>query len=655
MHQKTRMDIYLRETRWMIPFIFALPYLSCSPDCCLNFQCHNINSNAVQCVCLTIRDIPLLPANTTELWLYKTKIEAINEKSLANQDLLLAFSLTHSPLHTIHPRAFHRVPRLKSIRLSSNNLSILPPRVFSPLSTLKELYLDGNQLKTIAADIFEGLVELKELDLSENKLINPPSDVFNGLTNLINLRLGINAIKKLPPTIFHSLTNLRLLLIYKNKLERLEAGMFNKLLNLEELKLHQNQIVRLPPRVFWPLQNLQNLTLSSNQLQAIPEKSLYYKPKLSMLTIFSNSLVTLPEELMGHMPEMREFYLCDTNLTTVPGNLFANMSGLLRLNISSNNKLRELPSDIFCCLPNLEKLSLESNDLQYLHPQLFSKLTNLTILVLNNNKLESLPENIFRGLEGLLTIGLVNNKLKTVPGDVFQSNSFLKSLTLSGNPWECTCIIRNFARWVRHNKHIILDREHVMCHSPRLDSLHDEEFSFCNATSVQTFSPTYNEATQPFHTVLTTGQASPDKMTPVSETLKTVQMATQELADQTTTVAVKPTTSVVTTIPTSLHSIHSNRASPPFYDMLVIEQRPEFVHHNIHKGWVYVWFLPSNAALAGFLMFCYILLVATSLLLILFTIYGMCQLNRMVDKLKDECVHHVLACRVIGPGHEKIN
>ncbi|KAI9519318.1 hypothetical protein NQZ68_029485 [Dissostichus eleginoides] len=83
----------------------------------------------------------------------------------------------------------------------------------------------------------------------------------------------------------------------------------------------------------------------------------------------------------------------------------------------------------------------------------------------------------------------------------------------------------------------------------------------------------------------------------------------------------------------------SHYKSANFYDTLVIEEGPEFVHHNLHKGWVYVWFLPSDAALTGLLMFCYILLVAAGLFLIFAAMFCMYRLNNSMDKLKAECAH----------------
>ncbi len=639
--------------------LFTLPHLTCDLVCPISCLCGA--NGAVKCSGDTITDVPKqLPDSTFTLMLNGTNMNVINEQSLADQNLLLRFSLTNSHLHTIHPRAFHAAPQLKSVKLSFNDLSTLPARVFSPLINLEQLFLDGNQLETIAPDMFEGLVELQVLDLKENKLNNLPSDVFDGLTNLTFLNLGKNSIKKLPPIIFHSLIKLKELIIYHNELEVLEAGLFDGLVNLEELKIHYNHITSLPPRVFWSLRNLRTLTLSSNRLKAIPEKSFYNMPVLRKLTIYKNPLLSLPDQLMGHMPEMKDFYLFATNLTTVPGNLFANMSGLLSLNVHLNDWLHELPPDLFCCLPGLLKLSLRSNKLVYLHPQLFSGLTSLSMLLLNDNMLLSLPENIFQGLRGIAAIDLKNNNLTSLSGDTFLSNTVLRSLALSGNPWDCSCSIRGIAKWIRHNAAVVLDRDDVLCHTPvypqprTVGSLNDEEFNFCNATTVPSYffkKKTLHQSTEPFHAISATGQTSAVASTakPPTTAPTITQKATQQVSIATTNPTSKPfvfhSTVLSTPVETATISLPKKEffpmtempatyISPPFYDKLVIEQGPDFVHHNLLKDWVYVWFLPSDVVLAQFLMFCHILLVATALFLILATIYGLYRLNKTMTELQ---------------------
>ncbi|KAI3368737.1 hypothetical protein L3Q82_025723, partial [Scortum barcoo] len=662
---KAQHSLKTQNTR-MILVLSTLPHLTCISVCPASCMCDF--QGAVKCFGSAITALPKqLPLHTYLLQLNATNMNVIHETSLADQRLLLRFSLTHSHLHTIHPRAFHVAPQFKSVMLSSNDLLTLPARVFSPLTTLEQLHIDENHLETVDADMFEGLIELKDLDLSRNKLNNLAADVFDGLTNLLSLNLGRNSIKKLPPTIFHSLTKLHYLQLYHNELEVLEARIFDRLANLLELKIHHNHITSLPPKVFWSLRNLRTLTLSSNRLQAVPEKSFYNMPKLSQLTIYKNPLLSLPDQLMGHMPDMTDFYLYATKLTTVPGNLFVNMSGLLRLNFHLNDKLTELPSELFCCLPKLQKLSLKSNNLFHLHPQLFSRLSTLGMLVLSDNHLQTLPENIFQGLGDLVALDLRNNSLKTLPGDIFLSNTRMKDLTLSGNPWDCTCSIRGIAKWIRHNEHVILDRDEAQCHSPMyqllrtIGSLHEEEFSFCDATYSPELKDLHKTPT-PFYTILTSGpttrpidQPAVTSTTAPHTTSPTAQGATQQVTISTTTPTTKPSTLHNTILSTFVQppktplpkkdfllitkAPSTDYMSPPFYDMIMVEQGSEFVHHNFQRGWVYVWFLPLDIALARFLMLSHILLVASGLFLIVAAMYCMCRLNKIMNGLKAECAH----------------
>ncbi|XP_054646235.1 platelet glycoprotein V [Dunckerocampus dactyliophorus] len=621
MRQKT-MESYLGGVVRMILVTTMLPLLTSNQACPSVCRC-SLQGN-VGCSGDTITDTPKqLPLHTYTLQLHATNMNVIHEHSLENKDLLTRFSLTFSRLHTIHPRAFNATPKLKSIQLSANNLASLPVRLFSPLTTLEQLHLNRNQLENITVDMFEGLVALEELDLSHNKLSSLASGAFSGLMNLTTLKFGNNFLQTLPPDSFRSLTKLQQLIMPYNKLERLEPGIFDGLVKLEYLQMHYNQIASIPQRVFWSLRSLKNLTLSTNQLQTVPERSFYHMPKMSKLTLYNNPLSSLPDELMGHMPEIQEFYLYYTNLTTVPGNLFANMSGLQYLNLHLNKRLRELPSDVFCCLPELRKLSLKSNNLQEMHPHLFSRLTSLGILLLNENKLKKIPMDTFQELGLLTTLDLKNNQLNHLPEDIFQSNPFLK-VSLSNNPWDCTCRIRGFARWVRRNKHAVVDNEHAICHSPQhqalrtLDSLRDEEWNICDVMTV----------------------------TPSCVPTPTQQSSTT--GSTTTRLVTIPTTSSATEAASSLQPLarvtpegapSTYDSSAPFYDKLVVEGWPEFVHHNHHNGWVYVWFLPSNAALAGFLTFGHVLLVATGLFLILSAMYAMHRLSKRVEELQMQFTH----------------
>lgn len=625
----------------MVTLLLMLPHLKCTTDCPNSCRCNS--SGAVVCDGKTITDVPKqIPADTSLLQIHSTSVTVLNERSLAGLDLMLRFSLTHSLLHTVHPEAFRLTPRLKSVKLSSNHLSTLPPRVFSPLTQLTQLQLGMNRLETIAPEMFKGLSNLLEIDLSWNRLWSLSVGLFDGLAKLQVLNLGRNSIKKLPPTIFKPLTNLECLLLYYNKIETLHVGMFDGLDNLTELKLHQNLMTSLPPQVFWPLRKMKTLTLSANQLQTIPEKSFYYMPKMEKLTIYNNPLVSLPEQLMGNMPDLTEFYLYKTNLSTLPANLFANMSGMTILSIYSNKQLSDLPSDLFCCLPILDELCLKYNNLVQLHPQLFSRLPKLKLLYLNDNKLQGLPENTFQALEHVSTIDLKNNHLTTLPGEIFSTNSALKSLNLSGNPWDCGCSIRRIAKWIKYNQDVVVDKNELICNTRddrarrTIGSLTDDDFLHCDAPVFKRYLPTQTAK-------LTSGPQSAPALAPTAppgprrvtrrftvQTLPVSRTTTLLLALQTSTSSMLDTDPI---LPSEAPSAH---VPAIFFHKMVLEAGREYVHNDRRCGSVFIWFLPSGTTSTWFLMFCHVLLVAAGVLLCLAVLYFLYRHDKRINELRAE-------------------
>ncbi|CAL8253316.1 unnamed protein product [Merluccius merluccius] len=622
----------------MLGILVLLLWPHLAHSCPVSCQCYTAIC-AVMCVGLNITDVPKqTPSNTTGLQLYKTNVNVLNMQSLDKLDFMLRFSLTHSHLHTIHPLAFHATPQLKSLKLSYNNLSTVPAEVFSPLASLDQLHLDRNQLEMITAAMLAGLNKLLELDLNHNIISRFGAGVFKRLSSLTFLNLSGNSIRELPPGIFHSLSRLRNLALYNNQLEALDADVFSQLAELQELKIHNNHIARLAPKVFWSLGNLSVLTLSRNQLQGVPEESFYHMPKLSKLTLYNNPLLSLPVPLMGHTPYIQEFYLLETNLTTVPGNLFSNMTGLLRLNLHLNFQLRELPAELFHTLNKLEKLSLEKNDLRMLNPVLFSGLTSLSSLYLNGNKLRTLPDTIFQNLKVVSTINLSQ-------GELFHSNRGLEKLFLGDNLWHCDCQIKGIAYWLRANKQVLHDGEDVICVSPRyqllrtLWSLDEKDFNVCNPTTADYF-PTQRETeilTPSPPTAAVTYQPSTPQSTTFS-LARSTRPTSMAVRTRTTTTTTITTPSLTSPAPPLLNPFFDSRSSTghPFYDKLVVEPRPEFVHHNHHQSWVYVWTLPLDAILAGILMTSHILLVTTGILLIFAAMCGMYRLDKAMRELMVE-------------------
>ncbi|XP_030640105.1 platelet glycoprotein V [Chanos chanos] len=621
------------------------------------------------CVCLPsgqvkcmgdITEIPPLATETTfHLVLQNTKITVLKDRCLESLVLTLRFALHYSPLDLIQPEAFKGASQLKSLSLSYDALSHLPPRVFGELSNLQELFLRGNQLTSISSSMFEGLGNLTELDISHNRIAHLDSDAFRSLGNLGFLNLARNMLTHLPRDVFHNLKELRQLHLHYNQLQTLEAGSFDQVHKLRELQLFNNQIRSIPPRLFWNVPNLSTLTLSRNMLQYIPEESFYYMPSLVKLTIYDNPLLSLPDQLMGHMPKMEVFYLYETNLTTVPWNLFANMTGLKILNFHLNYRLSFLPKDVFCCLPNLQTLSLKQNSLDDLHPDVFSSLTSLTDLLLHDNKLRSLPVTIFHNLSKLKRIELKNNLLRNLPGDVFAGSSILANVTLGGNPWNCNCSIIGIAEWTSENRQLVKDNAEVLCHEPlnlQNHTLSSITYDFLNCDSTTTIRAPSTPATTIATTegrrkMLTTPSLKAKSTDPLTTTPKSVttpfastvpfstalSASTPKSVTTPFTSRVSLSTSISTNVPSdgTAEDIFEIVEVVEAFDKVVVldEGRSHIIHNNHHNGWVYLWTVPSRGTISGLLMALHIVLVATGVVLIVATLYALYRLDQELRNL----------------------
>uniref|UniRef100_A0A3Q3X4F6 LRRCT domain-containing protein n=1 Tax=Mola mola TaxID=94237 RepID=A0A3Q3X4F6_MOLML len=225
------------------------------------------------------------------------------------------------------------------------------------------------------------------------------------------------------------------------------------------------------------------------------------------------NITDIPKQILAD----KVLLLHGNKLETLTPDMFEGLVNLLQLDLSQNN-LGKLSSDAFNGLNKLLSLNLGRNFIKKLPPTIFSSLTELKQLgelFLNDNKLQSLPDNIFHGLGQLLLIDLKCNQLKSLTGDIFLSNAVLKTLSLSGNPWDCTCSIRGFAKWIRDNEQVVLDRGYVTCYSPvhrqnsTINSLPEEEFKTCDSFTVTNSPPNKHNLHEPTKTsrpVSTSGQ-----------------------------------------------------------------------------------------------------------------------------------------------------
>nr|ABB59095.1 variable lymphocyte receptor A [Eptatretus stoutii] len=113
----------------------------------------------------------------------------------------------------------------------------------------------------------------------------------------------------------------------------------------------------------------------------------------------------------------------------------------------SSKELTAIPSNI---PTDTDRLVLNYNKLRELEPKAFHNLNKLTFLSLDSNQLQTLPPGVFDNLAKLTRLELNINQLRRVPEGAFDFLSSLSDVTLTNNPWDCTCNdILYMAKWLK--------------------------------------------------------------------------------------------------------------------------------------------------------------------------------------------------------------
>ena len=102
----------------------------------------------------------------------------------------------------------------------------------------------------------------------------------------------------------------------------------------------------------------------------------------------------------------------------------------LHVLIAGDNKIRELPRQIFDSLQTVSKLSLKFNNLSMLHDTVFHSMRSLQHLYLEGNNLVTLPKNIYRSNTKLRHLTLSWNKFIALYPDTFKMLTKLEVLEL---------------------------------------------------------------------------------------------------------------------------------------------------------------------------------------------------------------------------------
>ncbi|KAE8632841.1 hypothetical protein XENTR_v10001691 [Xenopus tropicalis] len=197
--------------------------------------------------------------------------------------------------------------------------------------------------------------------------------------------------------------------------------------------------------------------------------------KIILLMIWSGiSLVYLQQ--VNAQPLDNETVTCTD---TVECASLENYSNLTKLQIRMSN-ITSLPANYFCVLNKVELLNLSHNSIQTINQSSFECLKQLKILDLSNNKLSCFPSNIKLPFKTLEALYLHNNNLTSL--DITEALKGFKSplkLTISENPWNCTCSLKKVLNWPENST---VKLEDTICASPK-KTIKDIFATLCEDTS----------------------------------------------------------------------------------------------------------------------------------------------------------------------------
>lgn len=198
---------------------------------------------------------------------------------------------------------------------------------------------------------------------------------------------------------------------------------------LEHLDLSENLISEFPPSIFVQLTKLQVLNLSDNKLESLPRDLFENQQQLTELYLSANYLQSLLTDLYAKNTHLKILDLSFNKITAIEVNI--NLNPSLVVFLLNNNKIRNVPRELFENLAYLEILSLANNEIHFISDDVFQRLIALEKLDLQSNEIISLPRETFKGLTQLKVLNISNNPIVELDDNLLQNNLELNTLQAS--------------------------------------------------------------------------------------------------------------------------------------------------------------------------------------------------------------------------------
>ncbi|CAK9819493.1 Platelet glycoprotein V [Anthophora plagiata] len=179
--------------------------------------------------------------------------------------------------------------------------------------------------------------------------------------------------------------------------------------------------------------NLKSLVWTSSGIERVEAGVFLSTTLLVHLNLGDNRLTELPSDVFHPLHQLQYLNLTRNRLHILPRALFQNLGQLEEIGLSQN-RLSVLPYQVFATSKSLTRLDLSGNLLVSLPDHSFRPNKYLQQLNLSGNRLTKLPPRLFSGLSELKILQLSDNEIDTIPRGLFADLSSLQDLDLSTNP-----------------------------------------------------------------------------------------------------------------------------------------------------------------------------------------------------------------------------
>ncbi|XP_026333920.1 toll-like receptor 8 [Ursus arctos] len=445
-------------------------------------------------------------------------------QNFSNLQLLQALHLRGYVFQELRAEDFHPLmglSNLKTINLGVNFIKQINFTLFQNFTNLTVIYLSENRISPLVNDIRQNdvsgssspshvlkprsadvefdphsnfyhntnplikpqcAVYGKALDLSLNSIFFIGREQFEAFHDIACLNLSSNGNGQvLHGTEFSAVPHVKYLDLTNNRLDFDDDNALSELPELEVLDLSYNAHYFRIAGVTHRLGFIQNLTqlkvlnLSHNGIYTLTEQDLR-SMSLEELVFSGNRLDILWNaegdkywKIFTSLRNLTRLDLSSNNLRRIPNEAFLNLPQSLTQLYIKNNVLNFFNWTLLQQFPHLQTLDLSGNRLSSLTNSLSKFTPSLRTLLLHRNRIAHLPANFLSEASSLIHLDLSSNLLKMINKSTLQTktNTSLAILELDRNPFDCTCDIGDFRRWMDENLDVTIPRlTDVICSSP---------------------------------------------------------------------------------------------------------------------------------------------------------------------------------------------